>query len=102
MRSRPGPHYHYDLVELAHAKGASVEAELGHVGVGDEVANEGQHQAHLTRVEEAERFVKETLEGSIKKVELHEVFETAKAAAIQVIRQKNQLLGSVGRSTLYS
>jgi len=47
-------------VELAHAKGASVEAELGHVGQGQDVTSEDQQQAHLTRVDEAERFVKET------------------------------------------
>lgn len=47
-------------VELAHARGVSVEAELGHVGQGDEVHTEDQQQAHLTRVDEAERFVKET------------------------------------------
>ena len=44
-------------VELAHAKGASVEAELGHVGQGDD---ENQSQSQLTRVDEAERFVRET------------------------------------------
>jgi fructose-bisphosphate aldolase class II len=44
-------------VELAHAKGAAVEAELGHVGQGDD---EGQHRSQLTRVDEAERFVRET------------------------------------------
>jgi fructose-bisphosphate aldolase class II len=47
-------------VELAHAKGASVEAELGHVGVGQDVISEDQQQARLTRVGEAERFLKET------------------------------------------
>jgi fructose-bisphosphate aldolase class II len=47
-------------VEIAHAKGVSVEAELGHVGVGDDVVSEDEQQAHLTRVDEAERFVKET------------------------------------------
>jgi fructose-bisphosphate aldolase class II len=47
-------------VELAHADGVSVEAELGHVGQGEEVLSEDQQQAHLTRVDEAERFVKET------------------------------------------
>ncbi len=47
-------------VELAHAKGASVEAELGHVGVGQEVVSEEQRRAHLTRVDEATRFVAET------------------------------------------
>lgn len=47
-------------VELAHAKGVSVEAELGHVGQGEDLLSEDQQQAHLTRVDEAERFVKET------------------------------------------
>jgi fructose-bisphosphate aldolase class II len=47
-------------VDLAHAKGISVEAELGHVGQGEEVLTEDQQHAHLTRVDEAERFVKET------------------------------------------
>jgi fructose-bisphosphate aldolase class II len=47
-------------VELAHAKGVSVEAELGHVGQGEEVLTEDQQQAHLTRVDEAKRFVEET------------------------------------------
>ena len=39
------------------AKGVSVEAELGHVGQGDD---EDQHRSQLTRVDEAERFVRET------------------------------------------
>jgi fructose-bisphosphate aldolase, class II len=47
-------------VELAHAKGASVEAELGHVGQGEDVVSGDQPQAHLTRVDEARRFVAET------------------------------------------
>ncbi len=47
-------------VELAHAKGVSVEAELGHVGGGEEDLTEDERQAHLTRVEEAQRFVGET------------------------------------------
>jgi fructose-bisphosphate aldolase class II len=47
-------------VEMAHVKGASVEAELGHVGQGDDVVSGDQHQAHLTRVDEARRFVAET------------------------------------------
>jgi len=47
-------------VDLAHAKGASVEAELGHVGVGQDVVSEDQQQARLTRVDEAERFLNET------------------------------------------
>ncbi len=47
-------------VQLAHAKGVSVEAELGHVGQGEEVLTEDQQQAHLTRVDDAKRFVEET------------------------------------------
>jgi fructose-bisphosphate aldolase class II len=47
-------------VELAHARDVSVEAELGHVGQGEEFTTEDQQQAHLTRLEEAERFVNET------------------------------------------
>jgi fructose-bisphosphate aldolase, class II len=167
-------------VELAHAKGASVEAELGHVGVGEDVIGVEQQSAHLTRVGEAERFVKETgvdalavsigtlhglyrgkphldferlsqlraacqiplvlhggsdtpdndlrraieigiakiniwtdvripylkalrgaLEGPIEKTEVHEVFDTARAAAMDVIRQKNKLLGSFGKANQY-
>jgi fructose-bisphosphate aldolase class II len=167
-------------VDLAHAKGASVEAELGHVGVGDDVIGEDQQIAYLTRVDEAKRFVGETgvdalavsigtlhglyrgkphldferlsqlrgacqiplvlhggsdtpeqdlrraieigiakiniwtdvripylralrgaLDGPIEKTEVHEVFDTARAAATDVIRQKNMLLGSVGKANLY-
>lgn len=167
-------------VELAHAKGASVEAELGHVGQGDDVVSGDQHQAHLTRVDEARRFVAETgvdalavsigtlhglyrgkpqldferiaqlraacpiplvlhggsdtpdqdirraietgidkiniwtdvripflralkqaLESPIEKTEVNEAFAVARAAANEVIRCKNQLLGSVGKATLY-
>lgn len=166
-------------VELAHAKGASVEAELGHVGQGDDMVS-GDQQAHLTRVDEAERFVAETgvdalavsigtlhglyrgkpqldferiaqlraacpiplvlhggsdtpdedirraietgidkiniwtdvripflralklaLEGPIEKTEVNEAFAVARAAANEVIRCKNRLLGSVGKATLY-
>ena len=47
-------------VELAHAQGVSVEAELGHVGDGQAVVSEELQQVYLTRVDEAERFVKET------------------------------------------
>jgi len=167
-------------VELAHAKGASVEAELGHVGVGEEVS-EDEQKAHLTRVDEAERFVKKTDvdalavsigtlhglyrgkphldferiaqlraacpiplvlhggsdtpdqdlrraielgidkiniwtdvripflqalkgkldDGSIAKVNVHEAFGAARAIATEVIRQKNKLLGSVGKASQY-
>jgi fructose-bisphosphate aldolase class II len=47
-------------VELAHAQGVSVEAELGHVGDGQVVVSEELQQVYLTRVDEAERFVKES------------------------------------------
>jgi fructose-bisphosphate aldolase class II len=167
-------------VELAHAKGASVEAELGHVGVGLEVS-EDEQKTHLTRVDEAERFVKETgvdalavsigtlhglyrgtpkldferltqlraicdiplvlhggsdtperdlrraieigidkiniwtdiripflqilknaLDGApIGKVNVHEAFGSARSTATEVIRQKNKLLGSVGKASKY-
>jgi fructose-bisphosphate aldolase, class II len=47
-------------VELAHAQGVSVEAELGHVGDGQVVVSEELQQVYLTRVDEAERFIRET------------------------------------------
>ena len=47
-------------VELAHATGASVEAELGHVGAGEDVLSDDQQQARLTDVDEAAHFVNET------------------------------------------
>jgi fructose-bisphosphate aldolase class II len=47
-------------VELTHSKGVSVEAELGHVGQGEEVLTADQQQASLTRPDEARRFVAET------------------------------------------
>ncbi|MBI5950361.1 MAG: class II fructose-bisphosphate aldolase [Chloroflexi bacterium] len=168
-------------VELAHAVGASVEAELGHVGVGDDVISEDEQQAHLTRVDEAERFVRETgvdalaisigtlhglyrgkphldferiaqlraacsiplvlhggsdtpdqdlrraielgidkiniwtdvripflqtlkdalAGGPIGKVNVHEAFGAARGKATEIIRQKNKLLGSVGKASQY-
>lgn len=48
------------VVQRAHAKGISVEAELGHVGGGQEVLDKDEQQARLTPVHEAERFVNET------------------------------------------
>jgi fructose-bisphosphate aldolase, class II len=162
-------------VELAHARGASVEAELGHVGQGDD-----DHQSPLTRVDEAERFVKETgvdalavsigtlhglyrgtphldferiaqlraacpiplvlhggsdtpdadirraietgidkiniwtdvripflqalkdvLDGPIRKIEVTDALGAARVAATEVIRRKNQLLGSAGKARQY-
>jgi fructose-bisphosphate aldolase class II len=153
---------------------------LGHVGQGDEIVSGDQHQAYLTRVDDARRFVAETgvdalavsigtlhglyrgkpqldferiaqlraacqiplvlhggsdtpdqdirraietgidkiniwtdvripflrtlkqaLEGPIEKTEVNEVFAAARAAGSAVIRQKNKLLGSSGKATLY-
>jgi fructose-bisphosphate aldolase class II len=48
------------VVELAHPFGISVEAELGHVGSGQEELSADEQQKRLTRVEDAERFVRET------------------------------------------
>jgi len=48
------------VVEVAHAAGVSVEAELGHVGGGDESGAYASLESVLTRVDEAERFVAET------------------------------------------
>jgi len=48
------------VVERAHGRGISVEAELGHVGGGQEVLDEDERHARLTPVHEAERFVRET------------------------------------------
>src|SRR5512139_503353 len=165
-------------VELAHAKGAAVEAELGHVGQGDD---EDQHRSQLTRVDEAERFVRETgvdalavsigtlhglyrgtpqldferiaqlraacpiplvlhggsdtpdpdirraietgidkiniwtdvripflqalkekLDGPVQKIEVKDALAPARAAATEVIRQKNRLLGSAGKAARYT
>ncbi|MCK4545876.1 MAG: class II fructose-1,6-bisphosphate aldolase [Candidatus Eisenbacteria sp.] len=48
------------VVEMAHAAGIPVEAEIGQLGgIEDEVEVSEEH-AHLTDVAEAERFVKET------------------------------------------
>jgi fructose-bisphosphate aldolase class II len=168
-------------VEIAHARGVSVEAELGHVGQGEDEISEDQQQAHLTRVDEAERFIKETgvdalavsigtlhglyrgkpqldfnriaqlraacpvplvlhggsdtpdedlrraietgidkiniwtdlripflqalketLEGSIRKLEVSEAMGAARSAATDVIRKKNRLLGSTGKAMEYA
>ncbi|MBC8589159.1 class II fructose-bisphosphate aldolase [Paratissierella segnis] len=47
-----------EIVKIAHAVGVSVEAELGHVGVGYEY--EETRDAGLTKPDEAVRYVKET------------------------------------------
>lgn len=168
-------------VELAHEKGVSVEAELGHVGQGEDVSSDDDQQLHLTRVDEAEQFVKETgvdalavsigtlhglyrgkpkldfgrlsqlraacpvplvlhggsdtpdddlrraieigidkiniwtdiripflqslkdtLEGPIRKIEVSDALGAARATALDVIRQKNRLLGSTGKAMQYA
>jgi fructose-bisphosphate aldolase class II len=48
------------VVAEAHPRGVSVEAELGHVGRGDEVLDEAEAISRLTPIEEAGRFVAET------------------------------------------
>ena len=48
------------VVEQARPYGISVEAELGHVGSGQEELSEAEQQKRLTRVDDAERFVRET------------------------------------------
>lgn len=48
------------VVEVAHAAGVGVEAELGHVGRGEDYANVEARKATLTRPEEAASFVAET------------------------------------------
>lgn len=47
-----------ELVRLAHSLGLSVEAEIGHVGMGDQYAHDGYNA--LTRVDEAVQFVQDT------------------------------------------
>jgi fructose-bisphosphate aldolase class II len=47
------------VVEYAHGRGASVEAELGRIGTTDFVETEGDEELY-TKPEEAERFVRET------------------------------------------
>lgn len=168
-------------VELAHAQGVSVEAELGHVGEGQADLSEELQQVYLTRVDEAERFVNETgvdalavsigtlhglyqgkphldfdrlsqlraacqiplvlhggsdtpdqdirraietgidkiniwtdvripflqalkdsLDRPIRTIEVNEAFSAARLTATEVIRQKNRLLGSVGKATQYA
>ena len=45
--------------------------------------------------------LKNTLEGSIRKIEVTEAFGSARAVATEVIRKKNQLLGSTGKAAQY-
>jgi fructose-bisphosphate aldolase class II len=48
------------VVEVAHPSGVSVEAELGHVGGGDESGSADFGETVFTRLDEAHRFVAET------------------------------------------
>jgi fructose-bisphosphate aldolase class II len=48
------------VVDMAHPAGVSVEAELGHVGGGDESGSEDFGESVFTRLDEALRFVAET------------------------------------------
>ena len=48
------------IVAIAHQKGVPVEAEIGHVGAGENFESHLQHDSIYTNVEEAIRFVAET------------------------------------------
>ena len=45
--------------------------------------------------------LKNTLDGPIRKIEVTEAMGAARVAATEVIRLKNQLLGSAGKATQY-
>jgi len=47
-----------EIVKIAHALGLSVEAEIGHVGMGDQYEHDGYNA--LTQVDEAVKFVEDT------------------------------------------
>ena len=49
-----------EVIEYAHARGVSVEAEIGHVGSGENYENHQLTQSQLTTVEEARAFVEAT------------------------------------------
>lgn len=49
-----------EIIAYAHARGAVVEAEIGHVGVGENYENHDESDSQYTTVEEARRFVEET------------------------------------------
>lgn len=52
-----------EMVKIAHSQGCTVEAELGHVGVGEQYKVDGAKS--LTRVQEAIEFVKQTKVDSL-------------------------------------
>lgn len=49
-----------EIIAYAHARGAVVEAEIGHVGAGENYENHDESDSQYTTVEEARRFVEET------------------------------------------
>ena len=49
-----------EIVEYAHLRGVVVEAEIGHVGGGDEYKNKGDSGSIYTTIEEAKKFVELT------------------------------------------
>ena len=49
-----------EIIAYAHARGAVVEAEIGHVGAGENYENHDESDSQYTTVEEAKRFVEET------------------------------------------
>ncbi len=52
-----------EMVKIAHSQGCTVEAELGHVGVGEQYKVDGEKS--LTQVQEAIEFVKQTKVDSL-------------------------------------
>lgn len=49
-----------EIIAYAHARGAVVEAEIGHVGAGENYENHDESDSQYTTVEEARCFVEET------------------------------------------
>lgn len=49
-----------EIIAYAHARGAVVEAEIGHVGAGENYENHNESDSQYTTVKEARRFVEET------------------------------------------
>lgn len=49
-----------EIIAYAHARGAVVEAEIGHVGAGENYENHDESDSQYTTVKEARRFVEET------------------------------------------
>ncbi|MCR1899097.1 class II fructose-bisphosphate aldolase [Irregularibacter muris] len=54
-----------DIIDYAHAKGVVVEAEIGHVGSGDNYENHEHSDSVYTSLEEAKIFYKETKVDSL-------------------------------------